>query len=71
MRSSSLLSYLSILQYTILPVKKEAKKHKENPHRLMRVFDVSLLKTELLVELGNAAAGIDQLLLAREEGVTL
>ena len=29
------------------------------------------VETELLVELGNAAAGIDQLLLAREEGVTL
>ena len=34
-------------------------------------FFVSLLKTELLVELSNATAGIDQLLLAREEGVTL
>ena len=30
-----------------------------------------LLQTELLVELSNAAAGIDQLLLASEEGVTL
>lgn len=30
-----------------------------------------LVQTELLVELGNAAAGIDQLLLAREVGVTL
>ena len=32
---------------------------------------MQLLQPELLVELGNAAAGIDQLLLAREEGVTL
>ena len=30
-----------------------------------------LVQTELLVELSNAAAGIDQLLLASEEGVTL
>ena len=29
------------------------------------------VETELLVELGNAAAGIDQLLLTSEEGVTL
>ena len=35
--------------------------------------DVSdlLVQTELLVELGHASAGIHQLLLAREEGVTL
>ena len=30
-----------------------------------------LVQAELLVELGNAAAGIDQLLLTSEEGVTL
>ena len=34
-------------------------------------FVMQLLQTELLVELSNAAAGIDQLLLASEEGVTL
>ena len=34
-------------------------------------FVSDLLQTELLVELSNAAAGIDQLLLASEEGVTL
>ena len=35
--------------------------------------DVSdlLVQTELLVELGHTSAGIDQLLLASEEGVTL
>ena len=32
---------------------------------------MQLLKAKLLVELGNTSAGIDQLLLAREEGVTL
>ena len=32
---------------------------------------IELVQAELLVELGNAAAGIDQLLLASEEGVTL
>ena len=32
---------------------------------------MQLVETELLVELGNTAAGIDQLLLASEEGVTL
>lgn len=38
----------------------------------MRVLKcVLLVQTELLVELSNAAAGIDQLLLASEEGVTL
>ena len=30
-----------------------------------------LVQTELLVELGHTSAGIDQLLLASEEGVTL
>ena len=32
---------------------------------------IELVQAELLVELGDAAAGIDQLLLASEEGVTL
>ena len=32
---------------------------------------IELVQAELLVELGNAAAGIDQLLLTSEEGVTL
>jgi hypothetical protein len=32
---------------------------------------MQLLKAKLLVELGDTSAGIDQLLLAREEGVTL
>ena len=36
-----------------------------------RAFFSLLRQPELLVELGDAAAGIDQLLLAREEGVTL
>ena len=32
---------------------------------------MNLVQAELLVELGHASAGIDQLLLASEEGVTL
>ena len=32
---------------------------------------IELVQAELLVELGHASAGIHQLLLAREEGVTL
>ena len=39
--------------------------------RIRGFCDVSLVQAELLVELGHASAGIDQLLLASEEGVTL
>jgi hypothetical protein len=39
--------------------------------RSRAAFVIELVQAELLVELGNAAAGIDQLLLTSEEGVTL
>ena len=50
----------------------KSKQKKDLPKgRSFRDVVSELLQTELLVELSNAAAGIDQLLLASEEGVTL
>ena len=48
-----------------------SKKQKKQLCRSRAAFVIELVQAELLVELGNAAAGIDQLLLTSEEGVTL
>ncbi len=47
-----------------------AKKHRANGTVLLSSCNL-LVQTELLVETSDTTAGIDQLLLAREEGVTL
>ena len=41
------------------------------PADLFEIVSDLLVQAELLVELGNASAGVHQLLLTREEGVTL
>ena len=66
---NAMASTTSTQWWKFLPV---VKKEKTPCRRLCdTVLIVMQLQTELLVELSNAAAGIDQLLLASEEGVTL
>jgi hypothetical protein len=48
-----------------------ANQKKNNPHVYVRAFQTLFVQAELLVELVDASAGVNQFLLARVKGVTL